>query len=137
MVRILYLLFVLSGAAGLIYEAIWTRYLGLFVGHDAYAQIAVLVLFLGGMSIGALVVSRLSERIRHPLYLYAAVELVVGGFGFFFHGGFPRPFGVGISLAGSKPRPLVKARGRQVGAGPARLLITPMGGSWGPPFPIE
>jgi hypothetical protein len=25
--------FVLSGAAGLIYESIWVRYLGLFVGH--------------------------------------------------------------------------------------------------------
>ena len=56
MIRALYLLFVLSGAAGLIYESIWTRYLGLFVGHDAYAQIIVLVIFLGGMSVGALVV---------------------------------------------------------------------------------
>ena len=54
MIRALYLLFVLSGAAGLIYESIWTRYLGLFVGHDAYAQIIVLVIFLGGMSAGAL-----------------------------------------------------------------------------------
>jgi hypothetical protein len=35
-------LFVLSGAAGLIYESISTRCLGLFVGHDAYAQIIVL-----------------------------------------------------------------------------------------------
>ena len=27
--------FILSGAAGLIYESIWSRYLGLFVGHSA------------------------------------------------------------------------------------------------------
>ena len=53
MIRALYLLFVLSGAAGLIYESIWTRYLGLFVGHGAYAQIIVLAIFLGGMSVGA------------------------------------------------------------------------------------
>jgi hypothetical protein len=46
-------LFVLSGAAGLMYESIWTRYLGLFVGHGAYAQLLVLVIFLGGMSLGA------------------------------------------------------------------------------------
>ena len=58
MIPVLCLLFVLSGAAGLIYESIWTRYLGLFVGHDAYAQIVVLVIFLGGMSAGAMVVSR-------------------------------------------------------------------------------
>ena len=61
MIRALYWLFVLSGAAGLIYESIWTRYLGLFVGHDAYAQIIVLVIFLGGMSLGALGSSRLSD----------------------------------------------------------------------------
>jgi len=53
MIKALYFLFVLSGAAGLIYESIWTRYLGLFVGHGAYAQIIVLVIFLGGMSLGA------------------------------------------------------------------------------------
>ena len=41
--------FILSGAAGLIYESIWSRYLGLFVGHSAYAQVIVLVIYLGGM----------------------------------------------------------------------------------------
>ena len=50
--------FVLSGAAGLIYESIWSRYLGLFVGHSAYAQTIVLVIFLGGMSAGAAWVAR-------------------------------------------------------------------------------
>ena len=39
-------LFVLSGAAGLMYESIWSHYLGLFVGHSAYAQVIVLVIFL-------------------------------------------------------------------------------------------
>ena len=58
MIRLLCFLFVLSGAAGLVYESIWTRYLGLFVGHDAYAQIVVLVIFLGGMSLGAMAVGR-------------------------------------------------------------------------------
>src|SRR6476646_7726605 len=77
--------FVLSGAAGLIYESIWTRYLGLFVGHDAYAQILVLVIFLGGMSIGAMLVSRRSERVRQPLYGYVAVEFTVGCIGLVFH----------------------------------------------------
>ena len=85
MIRALYLLFVLSGAAGLIYESIWTRYLGLFVGHDAYAQIIVLVIFLGGMSVGALVVSRRSARLAQPLYGYVGVEFAVGIIGLFFH----------------------------------------------------
>jgi spermidine synthase len=85
MIRVLYLLFVLSGAAGLIYESIWTRYLGLFVGHDAYAQIIVLVIFLGGMSAGALAVSRRSERLSQPLYGYVGIEFAVGVIGLFFH----------------------------------------------------
>ena len=84
----LYLLFLLSGCAGLIYESVWTRYLGLFVGHDAYAQIIVLVIFLGGMSLGAAVVSRLSGRWAQPLYGYVAAEFVVGCIGLFFHDAF-------------------------------------------------
>lgn len=85
MVKALYFLFVLSGAAGLIYESTWTRYLGLFVGHDAYAQIIVLVIFLGGMSAGAMAVSRWTTRLKEPLYGYVAVELVVGCIGLVFH----------------------------------------------------
>ncbi len=82
---LLSLVFVLSGAAGLIYESIWTRYLGLFVGHGAYAQIIVLTIFLGGMSAGAFLVSRVSERLRDPLAVYAFVELAIGIIGFSFH----------------------------------------------------
>lgn len=85
MIRAFYLIFIVSGAAGLIYESIWTRYLGLFVGHDAYAQIIVLVIFLGGMSAGAIAISRRTERLSEPLYGYVAVEFAVGIIGLFFH----------------------------------------------------
>ncbi len=90
MTRILYLAFVLSGAAGLIYESIWSRYLGLFVGHSAYAQIIVLTIFLGGMSAGALLAGERSARLRDPLLAYALVELAVGVFGLAFHPAFVR-----------------------------------------------
>jgi spermidine synthase len=79
------LVFMLSGAAGLVYESIWTRYLGLFVGHSAYAQVLVLVIFLGGMSAGALAVGRRAEKVRDPLLWYAAIELATGLIGFAFH----------------------------------------------------
>ena len=81
---LLYLVFILSGAAGLMYESVWTRYLGLFVGHSAYAQIIVLTIFLGGMALGALLVGERSERVRDPLIWYAVIELAVGliGLGF-------------------------------------------------------
>jgi len=82
---ILYALFLLSGAAGLFYESVWSRYLGLFVGHDAYAQVVVLAIFLGGMSVGAALVSRRAERIRNPLLGYAIMEGLAGLIGFTFH----------------------------------------------------
>ena len=85
MIAVLALVFALSGAAGLFYEAVWSRYLSLFVGHDAYAQVLTLVIFLGGMGVGALWVSRRSSRIRDPLFGYAVVELIIGVIGLLFH----------------------------------------------------
>ena len=113
MIQALYFLFVLSGAAGLIYESIWTRYLGLFVGHGAYAQIIVLVIFLGGMSLGAVLISRRSERMSQPLYGYVAVEFAAGCVGLFFHDIFQSVTnwayaGIYPALAGSKALVLAK-----------------------------
>lgn len=78
-------LFVLSGAAGLIYESVWARYISLLVGHSAYAQVIVLVIFLGGMAIGSLAVGKRSERIQSPLLWYAVVEAVIAVIALVFH----------------------------------------------------
>jgi predicted membrane-bound spermidine synthase len=85
MLALLYGVFILSGAAGLIYESIWSRYLALFVGHGAYAQILVMTIFLGGMAVGALIAGRFSLRFRRPLAWYALAELLVGLLGLVFH----------------------------------------------------
>ena len=50
--RMLLLLFVASGFAGLVYQAIWSHYLGLILGHAAYAQSLVLAVFMGGLALG-------------------------------------------------------------------------------------
>ncbi len=84
-VLLLSLAFFLSGISGLVYETMWSRYLGLFVGHTAYAQASVLILFLGGVALGALWVAKRAEVIRRPLVVYAAVELAVGVGGILFH----------------------------------------------------
>src|SRR3979490_370838 len=55
---VFFLLFTVSGFAGLIYESIWSHYLKLFLGHAAYAQTLVLGLFMGGMALGSLLSSR-------------------------------------------------------------------------------
>src|SRR6185369_5419953 len=88
MLLLLYAVFILSGAAGLMYESIWTRYLGLFVGHSAYAQVIVLVIFLGGMSIGSYLIGRRTMTIARPLVWYAVVEMLVGAIGLLFHQAF-------------------------------------------------
>lgn len=79
-------IFVLSGFSGLIYQSIWTQYLGLFLGHSSYAQSLVLILFMGGMAIGAWLVSRWSSKVRRPLLVYAIIEVVIGLLGLCFDG---------------------------------------------------
>ncbi|MBK7469740.1 MAG: fused MFS/spermidine synthase [Betaproteobacteria bacterium] len=78
--RVLFALFALSGFCGLIYESIWAYYLKLFVGHAAYAQTVVLVVFIGGMAIGAWAAGRAAARTPNPLLAYAIVEAIVGLF---------------------------------------------------------
>jgi predicted membrane-bound spermidine synthase len=79
-------IFVVSGFCGLIYESIWSHYLKLFVGHAAYAQTVVLIVFIGGMALGAALVGRVANRLRSPLLLYAVVEATVGAISLVFHG---------------------------------------------------
>ena len=77
--------FVVSGVAGLVYEVLWSRYLGLYVGHGAYAQVLVLAVYLGGMAVGSVVVAGLSSRVARPLIWYAGAEGVLALFGLAFH----------------------------------------------------
>jgi predicted membrane-bound spermidine synthase len=83
-----YLLFTASGFAGLIYESIWSHYLKLYLGHAAYAQSLVLVVFMGGMALGAAGCARFSARLRSPLVAYALAEAVIGLAALGFHEAF-------------------------------------------------
>lgn len=76
--RHLFLLFFLSGISGLVYESLWSRYLKLFVGSAATAQILVLALFMGGMSLGSLLAGRYSSRISKPILAYGLIEGLIG-----------------------------------------------------------
>lgn len=77
--------FAISGFSGLIYESIWTHYLKLFLGHAAYAQTLVLVMFMGGLAVGSWLAARYSTRLANPLRAYAAAEAIVGVFALAFH----------------------------------------------------
>ena len=78
-------IFVLSGFAGLIYQSIWSHYLGLFLGHAAYAQALVLAIFMGGMAIGAAWIAKAGQRWRNLIRGYAVIEAIIGIFGLLFH----------------------------------------------------
>jgi len=82
---LLYIIFIFSGFAGLIYESIWSHYLKLFLGHAAYAQTLVLAIFMGGMAIGAWITSKYSTRWKNLFLAYALVECIVGIAALFFH----------------------------------------------------
>ncbi|HXZ48103.1 MAG TPA: fused MFS/spermidine synthase [Usitatibacter sp.] len=84
-IELIFGLFMVSGFGGLIYESVWTHYLQLFLGHSAYAQTVVLVVFIGGLALGAWICARLARRIANPLRWYAAVELAVGLMALVFH----------------------------------------------------
>ena len=75
---LVYILFALSGFAGLIYEGSWARYLKLFLGHSSYGQVLTLCIYMGGLAIGSFVAGKLVEKVRRPLLGYAAVELAIG-----------------------------------------------------------
>ncbi|HET7548917.1 MAG TPA: fused MFS/spermidine synthase [Usitatibacter sp.] len=83
--ELIFVLFMVSGFGGLIYESVWTHYLKLFLGHSAYAQTLVLVVFIGGLAIGAWICARMASRIANPLRWYAAAELAVGAMAIVFH----------------------------------------------------
>ncbi len=130
----LYAVFTLSGAAGLIYEMIWSRYLALFLGHSAYAQVLVIAIFLGGMALGALIAGARSERLHDPLKWYVGAELIVGVIGLFFH----EIFGATTGLAYNTIFPAITGSGflNLFKWTLAALLILPQSVLLGATFPL-
>jgi len=74
---LVYLIFVLSGAAGLIYEIVWARQLVLVFGNTTQAVSAILTGFFGGMAIGSIVGGRIADRVRSPLRMYGLLEIAL------------------------------------------------------------
>ncbi len=70
-------IFVLSGAAGLMYEVVWSRQLVLVFGNTTQAVSTILTGFFGGMAIGSWGGGRLADRVRRPLLLYGLLEAIL------------------------------------------------------------
>jgi spermidine synthase len=70
--------FFLSGASGLVFEAVWTRELTLVFGSTALAMSTVLSVFMGGLALGSWLAGRWADRIADRLRAYALAEAGVG-----------------------------------------------------------
>ncbi len=66
--------FLVSGAAGLIYQVVWTRLLVLVFGSTTLAVSTVLTIFMGGLALGAWLAGRWIDRSTRPLVIYAGIE---------------------------------------------------------------
>ena len=77
------LLFLLSGAAALVYQVAWQRLLVLHSGVGLYSVAMIVAAFMAGIGVGSLVGGRLSARTGAPraLQAFAILELLVGAFG--------------------------------------------------------
>lgn len=70
--------YLVSGAAGLVYEVAWTRLLTLELGHTVAAASTVLAAFMGGLAVGSWVAGRWPARdARTALLAYAVLEITI------------------------------------------------------------
>lgn len=71
-------LFLASGAAGLIYQVVWTQDLVLIFGDTTLAIVTTVSAFLAGLGIGSLVGAAVGARLRRALAVYGLLEIAVG-----------------------------------------------------------
>ena len=82
-------LFAASGCAALIYEIVWFQMLELVIGSTAISLAVLLGTYMGGMGLGSLLLPRLVPAGRHPLRVYAGLELIIGAMGVVLLAGMP------------------------------------------------
>ncbi len=63
-------LFLASGAAGLIYQVVWTQDLVLIFGDTTLAIVTTVSAFLAGLGIGSLLGAAVGARLRRALAVY-------------------------------------------------------------------
>lgn len=78
---IVWLIFIFSGASGLIYQVIWMRQLTLIFGSTVFATSTVLTAFMGGLALGSYYFGKkIDESTQSPLRIYAFLEAGIGAF---------------------------------------------------------
>jgi len=75
------LCFVLSGAAGLLYEVVWSKQIAYLLGNSLHSVAVVVAAFLGGLALGARFLGGPLSQTGDPGRRYAVLELSVAGSG--------------------------------------------------------
>lgn len=75
---LIFILFLVTGAAGLIYQVVWQRYLLNVFGSTIYSISTVLSAFMGGLALGSLLFGRIADNSRNPLRIYGIIEILIG-----------------------------------------------------------
>ncbi|MSO81905.1 MAG: tetratricopeptide repeat protein [Acidobacteria bacterium] len=77
--RLFLLIYVLSGAAALLYEVLWLRLLTLLMGHTTAASGTLLAAFMGGLAIGSWQAGRIAASVSpaRALRAYASIEIAI------------------------------------------------------------
>ncbi len=80
----IYFFILLTGAAGLIYQVTWQKYLSRLLGSDSVATAIILATFLGGLSLGYYLCGKLTTRVKRHFIAYAFLEGIIGLWCLFF-----------------------------------------------------
>lgn len=79
-VKLIYVITLISGIAGLIYEIVWTRMLLLVFGNSTHSVVAVISAFLGGLALGSLLIGHWCDK-KQPaklISIYTFLEFGIG-----------------------------------------------------------
>jgi Predicted spermidine synthase with an N-terminal membrane domain len=75
--RLLALATTISGAAALMHETLWTRFLANILGSTVQAAAAMFAAFLVGLALGAWLFGRVVDRLSRTTTAYAVLEVVI------------------------------------------------------------
>ncbi len=90
-----------SGCSALIYEIVWYQLLQLVIGSTAISLGVLLATFMGGLCVGSILLPRVvPPGSRHPLRMYAFVELGIALCGILVLIGMPLVSGVYVAAVG-------------------------------------
>jgi spermidine synthase len=98
-----HLVMVLSGAAALAWQMVWTAQFGAAMGHEIVAVLAVLAAFFGGLALGAQVLGRTLATSRWPGRWYAGCELLLLAWGLVLTFAMPSLVQASAALIGAEP----------------------------------